>query len=211
VWIADLSDFEQSGITGEKMGKPSIQRPDIPAHWTDVQPPGGTAATGNPPWTVTDGGNAPAVLPDFNDTNDPNAVPPSDAELGFNAYGPGPWAAIFLHPLDAWAASRLADQAIGTTSKQFPQDTTLHNDAADAFRHAYWSDLMTKAFGPNEARQFGNSREIYDPNPSGERYMHLYNNQIGRNLAASGQGDPAGMVRAAVNRGTTRNSPFNRK
>ena len=67
---------------------------------------------------------------------------------------------------------------------------------------------MTKAFGPSEARLFGNAHEISSANPAGERYMDLYNNQVGRDLAATGQGAPIDMIRSAVANGATRNSPF---
>lgn len=98
------------------------------------------------------------------------------------------------------------------TQRLYPNDPNnpglRHNDAADAFRHAYWSYTMTKAFGSDEAQLFGNAHEISSANPAGERYMDLYNNQVGRELATTGQGAPIDVIKNAVAKGSTRNSPF---
>src|SRR3954467_10344841 len=107
------------------MGKPSIQRPDIPPHWTDVQPQRNSAVTDDVPWTVTDGGKAQASPPDLSrsqsrDINDSNAGTPSDSELGFDPNGPGQFRAILTHPLGAAAALGLSILAEEKAKDRYP-------------------------------------------------------------------------------------------
>jgi hypothetical protein len=141
--------------------------------------------------------------------NDPRVGMPSDNSLNFDPNSPGEWGAAMRHPLDAITANNLADQAYTETKRQYPNDPEPHNDQADAFRHAYWNYLMARAFGAQEAQLFGNAHEISKPDPSGERYMDLYNNQVGRNLATSGgDANATDAIQQAIKKGSLRLSPF---
>lgn len=57
-----------------------------------------------------------------------------------------------------------------------------HNDA---FRHAYWNALMTKHFGLEFAEKFATAHEGVPNNPQHRETMDLYNNYIGRSIAAA--------------------------
>ena len=69
---------------------------------------------------------------------------------------------------------------------------------------------MTKAFGPDRARNFSNAYEISHSNPEGERCMDLYNNQMGRELAEAGDRPAIETIQGAIAQGLTRNSPYGR-
>ncbi|MGC7097363.1 DUF6973 domain-containing protein [Amycolatopsis lurida] len=62
----------------------------------------------------------------------------------------------------------------------------------DAFRHAFWNALMAKEFGEDSATEIGTGHERHpdrpDRDPAREaraEAMDLYNNEIGRRIAAS--------------------------
>jgi Ca2+-binding RTX toxin-like protein len=61
-----------------------------------------------------------------------------------------------------------------------------HNDALDAFRHAYTSGRVTQIAADNQwvAEYFGNKNEIGDdhPNDPYEHRMDLWNNEVGRRI-----------------------------
>ena len=54
----------------------------------------------------------------------------------------------------------------------------------DAFRHAYWNALMSTRIGPEFAEDFGTAHEQRPGNPSDREAMDLYNNEVGRRIAA---------------------------
>jgi hypothetical protein len=64
---------------------------------------------------------------------------------------------------------------------------------ADAFQHAYWSYLMTRAMGAEKAKLYGDAHERSSVNRAGSRLMDLYNNNVGRRLAS----DPRNKDRSA--------------
>jgi len=91
--------------------------------------------------------------------------------------------------LDTWLLFQmylLQRKAFSTTSNLFPT-MSQHNDPADAFRHAYWSALLTNEFGEEFAENFGTAHETaYSPYPNREEvFMDLHNNEIGRDLATN--------------------------
>lgn len=75
--------------------------------------------------------------------------------------------------------------AQGTAEDRFPVGTGLPSnyDANDAFRHSYWSALLTKRFGPDWAKEFTSAHEGYHSNPGPAEAMDLYNNEVGRKFA----------------------------
>ena len=133
---------------------------------------------------------------------------PTDQELGFDPNGPGQWHVAVRHPLDAMVGVYDRNKAVAQTDHLYPNDP-LQNDEADAFRHAFWSYLMTKSMGAEHAKQFTDAHEISVPNPIGERYMDLYNNRAGRNIAgANGNEDAVEAIRKAIRNGKLRLSPY---
>lgn len=55
----------------------------------------------------------------------------------------------------------------------------------DAFRHCYWSALLSREIGYIDALLFTNAHENYDENPPEEKRMDLYNNRIGLEIGRS--------------------------
>ena len=76
---------------------------------------------------------------------------------------------------------------------------------SDAFRHAYWNALMTKAFGDDFALAFGASHERVPNNAQIGETMDLYNNEVGRRIAQlhpdATEDQLAILVRAALRQG----------
>jgi|CXWL01.1.fsa_nt_gi hypothetical protein len=93
--------------------------------------------------------------------------------------------AAALDPFNAITARNLSNEAAATTREEFPDVINAHNNAADAFRHFYWSFAMASAFGSTAAETFGNAHEVSSPNPASERQMDLRNNAMGRAFARS--------------------------
>ncbi len=78
----------------------------------------------------------------------------------------------------------IQQKALSKAEELFP-NMALWNDPGDAFRHAYWSALMTSEFGEEFAEKFATAHETeYNYNPSkAETFMDLHNNEVGRNIA----------------------------
>ncbi|SDW15293.1 DUF6973 domain-containing protein [Lysobacter enzymogenes] len=83
-----------------------------------------------------------------------------------------------------------------------------HNDALDAFRHAYTSGRVTQLSMDQQwvARSYGDDNEIgpKHPNDPREHRMDLWNNEVGRRLGdeASGKDDLAKRCYEAATNGT---------
>ncbi|MFH1224054.1 MAG: hypothetical protein V1647_06930 [Pseudomonadota bacterium] len=60
---------------------------------------------------------------------------------------------------------------------------TLHNGAGDAFRHCYWTCLMTRELGEHTALDYSDYHEFSDANPCDEAIMDYTNNRIGVKIA----------------------------
>ncbi|NVK20145.1 MAG: hypothetical protein HWE30_15715 [Methylocystaceae bacterium] len=144
--------------------------------------------------------------------NTDEPMSPYDAyeEFDFDPRGDGQKMFGVKNPIDGGRAYLDANTANEVTSKLF-KGVKPHNNEADAFRHAYWSYLMTQNIGADKAKHAGNSHEITEENTEGERLMDLYNNRIGRQLALDpkNKGRPAEeVIREAIKDGKLRTSPF---
>lgn len=89
---------------------------------------------------------------------------------------------------NAWTANRLANEALEEARRVAPTLPGglggLHNGAADAFRHCYWSCRMAEEMGASYALTAGNIHEDCASNqPPGEEAMDRANNSIGVQLA----------------------------
>jgi hypothetical protein len=75
------------------------------------------------------------------------------------------------------------DNAFDAADERFSGDGREdgHNDA---FRHAYWNALMTSRFGEEWAEDFATAHEQVPGNPAAREAMDLYNNEVGRRIAA---------------------------
>ena len=74
-------------------------------------------------------------------------------------------------------------KAEAEAEKRYPYSLT--GGEGDAFRHAYWSALMTRAAGPKLAKKIGDAHEDFPHNE--DRDMDLHNNQVGREIGARGK------------------------
>jgi hypothetical protein len=58
-----------------------------------------------------------------------------------------------------------------------------HSFPEDAYRHIYWSYHLTKAFGPELAKEITDAHETAPGNTKNERLMDYHNNEVGRAYA----------------------------
>jgi len=137
-------------------------------------------------------------------------------ELQFSPKGPSDYKEALNKPINGVSAGALSAWAIRATENlkeagRLPK-TLAHNDAADAFRHTYWSYQMEKYLSKGAAKAIGDAHERDRGQPNGERLMDLHNNAVGRRLAA----DPANarmdddeVVLKALREKKLRITPFN--
>jgi hypothetical protein len=81
-------------------------------------------------------------------------------------------------PLDCQSANYDASIALQTAQARYPA-YTLHNDEADAFRHCFWSALMTQHIGVTQAKIVGDNHEQFNEAPATEHHMDNFNNAVG--------------------------------
>ncbi|WP_369371859.1 hypothetical protein AB1046_00660 [Promicromonospora sp. Populi] len=100
--------------------------------------------------------------------------------------------------------SDIKDDAFGAADDRFPSDDQ-NDDQNDAFRHAYWNALMTSRYGEQWAEDYGTAHEQRPGNPASREAMDLYNNEVGRRIAAenpdASSEELAGLVEQAVRNG----------
>ncbi len=98
----------------------------------------------------------------------------------------------------------IRDKAFNEADAQFPS-VDRNDDHNDAFRHTYWNALMAARFGGNWAEDYATAHERLPGNPAQREAMDLYNNSVGRQIAAAhpnaSQEELAGYVREAVDQG----------
>jgi hypothetical protein len=89
-------------------------------------------------------------------------------------------------------------QSAATAAEEAKKYPGAHNGKGDAFRHAYWSALMTKHCGVESAKKYGFAHESVPPGdgsqcvlvgsgsartqPRAERVMDEHNNSVGRDI-----------------------------
>lgn len=83
------------------------------------------------------------------------------------------------------AIARYPDMPLPQTVDSDDAATWQNNDGhRDAFRHAYWNALMTREYGRGWAATFGTAHEARPGNEANREAMDLYNNAVGRSIAA---------------------------
>jgi uncharacterized Zn-binding protein involved in type VI secretion len=70
----------------------------------------------------------------------------------------------------------------------------------DAFRHAYWNALMTSRNGEEWTSQYATAHEASSGNPAAREAMDLYNNEMGRAIAAHNPGATDEQLAALIYR-----------
>ena len=97
--------------------------------------------------------------------------------------------AVFaVGPIDALIANNLAQKALIKTQELSDElGGGIHNGPADAFRHCYWSCLMSKEIGEEQSKKIGDIHEECASNQDpAEASMDLHNNAKGREIAKNG-------------------------
>ena len=128
-------------------------------------------------------------------------------DLEFDPDGPSQNLVIITNPLDSIKVQQARTEAEAATKILFP---TLHrhNDAGDAFRHAYWNFRMTQEIGLEEAKKFGDAHEREDGQLTDQQLMDLFNNHQGRILAVENpEGDAGTVVLRALRAGHLQERP----
>jgi hypothetical protein len=69
------------------------------------------------------------------------------------------------------------DKAFSETASRFGHNG--HNDQSDAFRHCFWSSMLSRDLGYFWAKAFTDAHESDPGNPAGEKRMDLHNNSVG--------------------------------
>ncbi|MBK7708626.1 MAG: hypothetical protein IPJ30_23425 [Acidobacteria bacterium] len=57
-----------------------------------------------------------------------------------------------------------------------------HNDRSDAFRHCFWSAILSRDIGYYWAKSFTTAHESNPGQPPEEKEMDLHNNSVGLNI-----------------------------
>lgn len=79
------------------------------------------------------------------------------------------------------------DDAFAESQSRY-QGAGAEDGHQDAFRHAYWNARLASEFGQDFATQFATAHEGVPGNPSDREAMDLYNNEVGRRIAAENPG-----------------------
>lgn len=95
----------------------------------------------------------------------------------WNKLNPSEKLAIAQYPALGTAVPVAKDKAFAETVKRFGHQG--RNDNSDAFRHCYWSALLTRDVGFLAAYAFTTAHEDVPSNPPAEKEMDLHNNMPG--------------------------------
>jgi hypothetical protein len=94
---------------------------------------------------------------------------------------------LFRHPQHASILKESKQTAYKETIKMFGHNG--RNDKSDAFRHCFWSALLSRDIGYHNALMFTNAHESDPRNPKNEKAMDIYNNSIGLQIGRNGGSD----------------------
>jgi hypothetical protein len=94
-----------------------------------------------------------------------------------------------------WQVSTIkgdAEKALAEAQKRF--STGLHNGPGDAFRHCYWSAMLARDIGADNAKTFTDAHEDWSDNPPDEKAMDLANNKVGIEIGKNNPSDSDQML-----------------
>jgi hypothetical protein len=72
------------------------------------------------------------------------------------------------------------DTAYNETKSRFGYNG--HNDKSDAFRHCFWSAVLSRDIGKFWAKAFTDAHETAPGQPAAEKEMDLHNNSVGLDI-----------------------------
>ena len=84
---------------------------------------------------------------------------------------------IMKYPHHAFIIKESREIAFEQTKKLF--GSNRRNDRSDAFRHCFWSAILARDIGYENARKFTTDHETFPNNPKKEKEMDLHNNTVG--------------------------------
>lgn|GEM_PF-2318221 len=102
---------------------------------------------------------------------------------------------VLTNPVKGYRSKKAADAAVLATQTLFSGSQYLTR--ADAFRHSYWSWLMSQCCGVQWAKAFATAHESEVPNNDDKR-MDLNNNLIGRRLFTAAPAATADQAQSAL-------------
>lgn len=91
------------------------------------------------------------------------------------------------HPVNAYKIGECKNMAVAETRKRFGHNG--RNDKSDAFRHCYWSALLVREIGYQQAIEFTTLHESQPGNDLKEKAMDLHNNRAGADIGRNGGAD----------------------
>jgi hypothetical protein len=110
----------------------------------------------------------------------------------FKSDGPGQFQEGLRSPEAGLFARRTATNSVARAKELFDKKILTFPEA-NAFQHTLWSFEVTRNFGPEIAKKFGDAHERTVVNNDSDRLKDLFNNYVGRFLAT----DPANQKRPA--------------
>jgi hypothetical protein len=84
---------------------------------------------------------------------------------------------VAMGPIKAVFVKKSKDTAFNETSRRFGYNG--HNDKSDAFRHCFWSSILSRDIGYFWAKAFTDAHETKEGQPPEEKAMDLHNNSVG--------------------------------
>lgn len=114
---------------------------------------------------------------------------------------------LVAHPQHALIIKESREKAFKETIKMFGYNG--HNDKSDAFRHCFWSALLSRDLGYYNAFIFTNAHESDPRNPKKEKSMDIHNNSIGLQIGRLGGSDRLLSTQsfAALKKGQLKTTP----
>lgn len=91
---------------------------------------------------------------------------------------------LITHPQHIFTIREDANKALLEAQRRFT-GPGLHNGPGDAFRHCYWSALLARDIGHENALEFTTAHEAWSGNPPRERSMDLNNNSVGVDIGTN--------------------------
>lgn len=84
------------------------------------------------------------------------------------------------NPAGVLAIKNSKTTAFNETTRRFGYNG--HNDKSDAFRHCFWSAILSRDIGFYWAKAFTSAHETKPGQPTDEKAMDLHNNSVGLDI-----------------------------